>query len=274
MQKKILNPLPLFVLLISILFPMTAMTETLTLHGAGSLKRAMSDVVGSFEKTYNVKVDTKFGPSGLLRKAIEAGENPDIFTSANMGHPTKLESNNWGSPVVLFTRNKLCALAQAEVNVSSENFLETILDKDVKLGTSTPKADPSGDYAWKLFKRADVVNSGNFSKLSEKALQLTGGPTSEKAPAGINKYGWVMSEKKADVFLTYCTNAVLAQKEVNELQIVKVPEDLAVGADYGLIVRNGAPSNAMKLALYILSPAGQTILADYGFEASAIPKKK
>lgn len=273
-MEKILNPASLIVVLISILFPMTAMTDTLTLYGAGSLKRAMSDVVVSFEKTYNVTVDTKFGPSGLLRKAIEAGEKPDIFTSANMGHPTKLENSNWGSPVVLFTRNKLCALAQPEGEVSSENLLETILAKDVKLGTSTPKADPSGDYAWKLFNRADVIEAGNFTKLSEKALQLTGGPTSEKAPKGKNKYGWVMSEKKADVFLTYCTNAVLAQKEASELQIVKVPEELAVGADYGLIVRNGAPSDAMKLALYILSPAGQTILADYGFEASAIPKKK
>lgn len=273
-MEKILNPAPLIFLLIFMLLPMTAIADTLTLHGAGSLKRAMSDVVVSFENTYDEKVDTKFGPSGLLRKAIEAGENPDIFTSANMGHPTKLESNNWGSPVVLFTRNKLCALAQPEVEVSSENFLETILAKGVKLGTSTPKADPSGDYAWKLFKRADVIESGNFTKLSEKALQLTGGPTSEKAPKGKNKYGWVMSEKKADVFLTYCTNAVLAQKEVSELQIVKVPEELEVGADYGLIVRNGAPSDAMKLALHILSPAGQTILADYGFEATAIPKKK
>lgn len=273
-MQKIINPVPLIILLISVLFPMTAMSETITLHGAGSLKRAMSDVVASFEKAYNVKVDTKFGPSGLLRKAIEAGENPDIFTSANMGHPTKLANNNWGSPVVLFTRNKLCALAQSDVEVSSKNLLETILAEDVRLGTSTPKADPSGDYAWKLFKRADVIESGNFTKLSDKALQLTGGPTSEKAPKGKNKYGWVMSEKKADIFLTYCTNGVLAQKEVSELQIIKVPEDLAVGADYGLIVRNGAPSNAMKLALYILSPAGQTILADYGFEASAIPKKK
>jgi ABC-type molybdate transport system substrate-binding protein len=83
-----------------------------------------------------------------------------------------------------------------------------------------------------------------------------------------------MSEKKADVFLTYCTNAVLAQKEVQALEIVRVPGELSVGADYGLVVRNGASVEAWRLAMYILSPAGQKILADYGFEATAIPEVK
>jgi molybdate transport system substrate-binding protein len=32
-----------------------------------------------------------------------------------------------------------------------------------------------------------------------------------------------MSEKKADIFLTYCTNAVSAQKEVPTLQIISIP---------------------------------------------------
>ena len=81
-----------------------------------------------------------------------------------------------------------------------------------------------------------------------------------------------MGEKKADVFLTYCTNAVLARKDVQTLQIVRIPEELSVGADYGLLVRNGAPNEAWRLALYILSPEGQKILKEYGFDASAIPK--
>ena len=80
-----------------------------------------------------------------------------------------------------------------------------------------------------------------------------------------------MYEKKADVFLTYCTNAALARKEVQTLKIIKIPEELSVGADYGLLVRSGAPSEAWRLAMYILSPEGQRILKEYGFEAIAIP---
>ena len=99
----------------------------------------------------------------------------------------------------------------------------------------------------------------------------TGGPDSAKPPEGRNLYGWVMGERRADVFLTYCTNAVLARKEVPALQVVSIPDALAVGADYGLIVRKDAPAEAGRLALFILSPAGQAILADYGFVATAVP---
>lgn len=260
------------VFLICSLISLSASAGSLTLYGAGSLKKALGDVVVSYENTHKIKVTTKFGPSGLLRKAIEKGEKPDVFASANMAHPKKLESAGWGGPVVLFARNQLCGLAQSHVDLNKDNFLNTIMDKNIRLGTSTPNADPSGDYAWKLFRKADIIKKGSFTLLSGKALQLTGGPDSEKPPAGRNKYGWVMEEKKADVFLTYCTNAVLARKELKSLKIINIPENLSVGADYGLLVRKGASIEAYGLAMFILSSKGQEILREYGFEAVGIPK--
>ncbi|MDM8560745.1 molybdate ABC transporter substrate-binding protein [Candidatus Parabeggiatoa sp. HSG14] len=254
--------------------PMSVLANSLTLYAAGSLKAALGDVVVSYGKTYKMKVNTKFGPSGLLRQAIEEGENPDVFASANMAHPEKLASNGWGSPVVLFARNKLCALAQPDIEVSTDNLFDVIMDEKIRVGTSTPNADPSGDYAWELFKRADEIKKDSFMTLSEKALQLTGGVNSAKAPEGRNKYGWVMSEKKADIFLTYCTNAVLAQKEVQYLKIVTIPEELSVGANYGLLVRNGTSNEAWQLAMYILSSKGQEILREYGFKTTEIEKKE
>lgn len=142
-----------------------------------------------------------------------------------------------------------------------------MLNAGTRLGTSTPKADPSGDYAFELFDK-----SGHAEALKSKALLLTGGPQSAKPPEGRNAYAWVLDSDQADVFLTYCTNAVLARKEVQDLQIVQIPEALSVGADYGLIVLEGAPVEAWRLALHILSPAGQSVLAAYGFDAEALPK--
>jgi len=262
----------IWAVLLSLLTPLSVSAGSLKVYAAGSLKAAFGDVATAYEKTYNTMVTTNFGPSGLLRKSIEAGETPDVFASANMAHPEKLAVNGWGSPVVLFARNQLCALAQPEVPVSSDNLLTALLDSNIRVGTSTPKADPSGDYAWELFHKAETLKGGSYSRLSEKAFQLTGGPDSPKAPNGRDQYGWVMEEKKADVFLTYCTNAVLAQKDVRALKIVRIPEELSVGADYGLLVRNGASNEAWRLAMFILSPEGQRILAEYGFEAKAIPK--
>jgi ABC-type molybdate transport system substrate-binding protein len=125
-----------------------------------------------------------------------------------------------------------------------------------------------------VFEKAETLRPGSFATLDAKALKLTGGPESAKAPEGRNTYGWVMEEDRADVFLTYCTNAVLARKEVPALQIVSLPEPLAVGADYGLIVRKDAPDAAWRLALFVLAPEGQGILADYGFTSGALPRKE
>ena len=190
------------------------------------------------------------------------------IASANMRHPRTLEGAGQGGPVALFARNRLCGLARPEVEVSSETLLDVMLDDEIRLGTSTPKADPSGDYAFALFDR-----SGHAEVLKAKALQLTGGPDTEAPPADRNAYAWVLDSGQADVFLTYCTNAVLARQEVADLQIVQIPETLSVGADYGLIVLDGAPPEAWKLAFHILSPAGQAVLADYGFDAAAVPKE-
>jgi len=79
-----------------------------------------------------------------------------------------------------------------------------MLDANVKLGTSTPRADPSGDYAWEVFRKADSLRPGAFAVLAGKALQLTGGPNAPAAPPGRTIYGTLVAEGKADIFLTYC----------------------------------------------------------------------
>jgi molybdenum ABC transporter molybdate-binding protein len=245
-----------------------AMAEEVSLFAAGSLKAALSEVAKEYSTAYGVLVDTRFGPSGLMRERIEAGEVAHVFASANIRHPRTLESAGKGEPVALLARNRLCALARPDVTVSTDTLLEVMLSGNTRLGTSTPNADPSGDYAFELFDK-----SGHADTLKAKALQLTGGPDSAKPPEGRNTYAWVLDSDQADVFLTYCTNAVLAQKEVPGLQIIQVPEALSVGADYGLIVLDGAPEDAWKLAMHILSPAGQSVLASYGFDAAALPKE-
>lgn len=245
-----------------------AAAEDLTLFAAGSLKNALGDVAAAFTDKTGIGVATRFGPSGLMRKRIEAGETAHVFASANMKHPTTLAKAGKAGEVRLFARNKLCAIAQPQVDASTDTLLDTLLDPDIRVGTSTPKSDPAGDYAFALFAKADAIRPGATATLEGKALKLTGAADSAKPPKGRNPYGWVMSENRADVFLTYCTNALLAQKDTPGLQIIEIPQALSVGADYGLTVLAGAPAAAADLADFILSADGQSILAGYGFSTA------
>lgn len=247
---------------------MPASADTVQLYAAGSLKAALSDVAKAYEAASGHKVEAKFGPSGLLKNELAGGAKADVFASANMTHPKALHDAGKSGPATLFTRNKLCALVKPGLKVDSASLLDRILDPSIKLGTSTPRADPSGDYAFESFRKAEALKPGAQAALEKKALQLTGAKGSAAPPAGRVTYGWHVAEGRADIFLTYCTNAMAAQKQNPGQQIVTLPEALAVGADYGLTVMNGASMAAQKFAQYIVSPEGQKILAGYGFAAA------
>jgi ABC-type molybdate transport system substrate-binding protein len=261
----------------SIALALLAMTgpsaaETVQLYAAGSLKAALTDVAKAYEAKSGNKVEGKYGPSGLLKNEIAGGAKADVFASANMEHPQALHNAKKSGPVLLFTRNRLCALARPGLDVASSSLLDRMLDPQIKLGTSTPKADPSGDYAWEVFRRAETIKPGASATLENKALQLTGGPTSPPPPQGRSVYGELIAQGTADIFLAYCTSALVAQRENPAQQIVQLPDALRVGADYGLTVINGARPSAYRFALFILSSEGQRILAKHGFAAPALPQ--
>ena len=100
--------------------------------------------------------------------------------------------------------------------------------------------------------------------LEAKAQKLTGTPDSAASPPGQSVYGWHIAQGHADIFLAYCTAAAEAKRQHRDQQIVQLPPELAVGADYGLTVMNGAPA-ATQFVQFVLSPAGQRILTGFGF---------
>jgi molybdate transport system substrate-binding protein len=244
--------------------------EPVRLYAAGSLRAAMTDISAAFENASGTKVAGTFGASGLLRERIENGEPAEVFASADMGHPQKLAAAGRAGTVALFTRNRLCALAAPSVKVDSATLLERMLDPAIKLGTSTPKADPSGDYAWQLFEKAENLRPGAYAALSAKALKLSGGPDSSPPPKDRSVYGFLLQRGDADIYLAYCTAAGQAKAEAPGLQVVQIPEVLAVGADYGLTVIKGTRPEAEHLAQFVLSPAGQEILAKHGFSGGGM----
>jgi ABC-type molybdate transport system substrate-binding protein len=151
--------------------------------------------------------------------------------------------------------------------------LDAMIDPSVKLGTSTPGSDPSGDYAWAVFGKAEALRPGSRERLEAKTMTLVGAADSAAPPPGVSGYAWHLREGRADLFLTYCTNARLAAGELPDARTVELSPELATGAEYGLTVLKGADAErAGALAFFILSPEGQGILARHGFDAPLLPQ--
>jgi len=165
-------------------------------------------------------------------------------------------------------QNRMCVLANENVNTG--DVLNLLLDPSTRVGISTPKADPAGDYAWALFGKAEALRVGATQVLREKAQQLTGGPQSAQAPSGRNPYAWVMSQGNVDVFVTYCTNAKSAQKDTPALKIMAIPQALQVSASYGMTLRANASSAAQQFAQALMQADAQAIFARYGFSSAEV----
>jgi molybdate transport system substrate-binding protein len=237
----------------------------LRVYAAGSLRGPLTEIARAYETETGRRIELTFGASGLLRERIEKGEPAQVFASADTQHPQTLANKGdaWQKPA-LFTRNKLCALAPEGSKATSANLLDFMLDAGIRLGTSTPRADPSGDYTWELFRKAEAIRPGAYTQLDAKALKLVGASDSPQPPEGRNAYAWLISEKKADLFLTYCTNAVAAQKEVASARVIDIPDALQVAAAYGLTARAG-DAEAGRFAQHMLAGAAQATLAKFGF---------
>lgn len=236
-------------------------TSALRLLAAGSLKAVLGELGAVWTRETGVAIDAGFGASGLLRERIEAGEAVDLFASANLQHPQAFAARGVGG-VRRFTGNRICALVSPRVQADSEGLLDAMLDASLKLGTSTPGFDPSGDYAAKVFDRAEAVQPGVGARLRAKALPLTGAPGTWRPDDRRNIYGALVADGHADIFLTYFTNTLIALREAPQLRRVELPTALALGADFGLIAFT--PRGA-ALADWLLAEPAQRVFAAHGF---------
>ena len=245
-------------------------TEPVTVYAAGSLRSVMTDLAAAFQRSDPVGVKLSFGASGLLKDRIEAGEPAQVFASANMKHPEALLAAGRAQAVRPFARNALCALAAPGFALQGKTLAQRLLEPDVRVGTSTPRADPSGDYAFQMFERIEssgAAGAGSASALKAKALQLTGGPNSPPPPSGRNVYGKLVDEGAADVFITYCTNATEAKRQVQALQVLPMPEAINVSAVYGIATLKPVSPAAQAFVDFVTGEQGQKILAERGFSA-------
>ncbi|WP_179405170.1 substrate-binding domain-containing protein [Burkholderia guangdongensis] len=243
-------------------------TPPLTIYAAGSMSGALAAITHQYTLESGQKIDLVTGPAGLLLDKIEHSATPDIFISANMAHPQRLTAEGKASPTVVFARNRLCVQARPDVGLTTDNLLDKLLDPNIKIGTSTPKADPGGDYAWAMFARADAVHPGAARMLETKAQQVVGGPVAPQVPPGQNPVKYLLATRRIDVFVGYCSSHDTTPDPA--LTQVELPANLGISADYGMTVLESPQTlatrgSAYRLALYLMSPQAQDVLARYGF---------
>ena len=269
-MKKSLFAISIVTSIFGITLPSQA--QAVTLYNAGALKSAFGEISHNFTEKYGIPVTQVSGPCGSLRERVEqefasTGASADVYASGSIRNPQKLFDEGLSDPVIKFTETRLVALVRPGLSITSDNLLDKLLDPDIKLATSTPIKDSSGDYAEEIFQKADSVKPGSFQILEDKALRLVGGAsTTVTPPTGVDTFKYILEDEKlADVALVYYTVGLASVAAASDLQIVELPDNLATKAPFSLTVLKGASPDGEKLAHYILSPEGERVLSKYGF---------
>jgi molybdate transport system substrate-binding protein len=239
-----------------------AAEETVEIYSAGSLRGVIGDLTREAQSAFNVEIKATFGGSGTLRERIEKGEKPDLFMSADLGHPLELESQGRTVvPAIAFARNRMCIISRKSAGVTARNLIDHLLAKNVRVKTSTPIADPSGDYAWAIFDRIDTLRPGAGAKLKGKAQALMN--VSATPLPGQSASAALFVAKQVDMSITYCSAWPALEKEVPELTSLTVPPQLDPHPVDGIAILSNRPQ-AMRVALFLLSQKGQAIIAKEG----------
>ncbi len=237
---------------------------TLRLLAAGSLRAVWSPLVAAFEAQTGLKAITEFAPAGMLRQRIEQGERCDLFASANRLHPEMLMQQGVAQRTTIFAANTLCLTAKCDIVTESDNWFTLLLREDLRLATSTPQCDPSGDYTWQLFDNIEHQHIGVGEQLKRKARMLVGGHDSLPVPAGELAAKWLIEHQCAELFIGYRSYAPRLQ-QVSALQLFEIPAPYNVQAEYALAQISDA---AQPFAAFLTSTSAQAILQAHGFQAA------
>lgn len=244
------------------------MSTILRIFAAGSLRAVWPQLTDRFTAESGIETHTEFAPAGLLRQRIEQGERCDLFASASAQHIESLVSQGLAHRSIPLATNRLCLTARTDRVGHRDDWLSLLQRSALRLATSTPVSDPSGDYTWQLFDRLETDYPGLGDQLRQRAQMLVGGAESLPLPSGSLAAQWLLNNDFADLFIGYASYAHRLER-FSSLRVLNIPAKYNVFAHYACAVFS---TQAQPLANFLITEQTQQILRSQGFMSPMLHK--
>jgi molybdate transport system substrate-binding protein len=150
-----------FVLVLCFL-ALPARAEEIAVAAAADLRFAMSDLVGQYEKQTGNKVNVTYGSSGNFFSQILNGAPFDVFFSADIEYPRKLEAAGLAEPGTLYQvaigTIVIWTPLESKVDVTKLGW-KALLDESVqKIAIASPEHAPYGRAAVAAMRKAGIYD--------------------------------------------------------------------------------------------------------------------
>jgi molybdate transport system substrate-binding protein len=244
----------LAVMTLALLFAGTASAQEIRVAAAADLQFAMQDVAAQFEKRTGTKVNVTYGSSGNFFSQIQNGAPFDLFFSADIDYPRKLEAAGLAEPGTLYKyavgRIVIWTPADSKVDVTRDGW-KSLLDPSVqKISIANPEHAPYGRAAVAAMQKAGIYEQVKAKLVyGENISQAAQFVQSGNAQAGIVAMSLAVSP---------------GMKEGKRWEI---PADLHPPIEQGAIVLTSAKNKEPARAFleFVKGEAGRATLARYGF---------
>lgn len=226
----------------------TGPTGTITVFAASSLTEAFTEAGAAFEAANpGTKVQFSFAGSGDLVNQIVQGAPADVYASADDANMKKLvDAGEAGGDATVVARNTMAILTEAG-NPKGITGLADLAAPGLVVVLC-----------------AETVPCGSLSTQILDGARVTVTPASleDKVKGVVTK----VTAGEADAGLVFVTDVKAAGGKAGG---VDIPADQNRVTDYPMVVTRAAtnPTGALAFISFLAGPAGQAILAKYGFLA-------
>jgi molybdate transport system substrate-binding protein len=232
-----------------------AQGQEIRVAAAADLKFAMGELSETFEKQTGTKVNVTYGSSGNFYSQMQNGAPFDLFFSADIEYPKKLEAAGLADPGTLYEyavgRIVIWMPPDTKVDLAKQGW-NALLDASVeKIAIANPEHAPYGRAAVAALQKAGIYESVKTKLVyGENISQAAQFVQSGNAQAGIIAMSLAISP---------------AMREGKHWDI---PANLHPPIEQGAIILKDAKNKRPASAFleFVKSVVGRTILAKYGFE--------
>lgn len=247
------------------LFPLLALLAAqvapreVTVAAAADLNFALPEIAAGFEQKTGQKVRLSFGSSGNFFAEIQNGAPFDLFFSADIEYPRKLEAAGLAEPGTTYRyavgRIVLWVPRESKIDVAALG-IKALLDPSVrKIAIADPRHAPYGRAAV-----AAIEHFGVYEKTKDKLV----------FGENISQTAQFVESGAADIgIIALSLAAAPPMKEKGKYW--EIPESAHPAIEQGAVILKSSRNKQAAAAFldYLKSPAAVELMARYGFTRPA-----
>ncbi len=149
---------PILLLLASLL-PGTAAAQRITIAAASDLQFALPEITAQFQKETGYTVRLTFGSSGNFFSQIQNGAPFDLFLSADLAYPKKLEAAGLAEPGTLYryAAGRIVLWVPKESPIDTDRGLLVLTEAGIhRIAIANPQHAPYGRAAVAALRHAGI----------------------------------------------------------------------------------------------------------------------